>query len=234
LSPGVQPDTGQQHQLRKIATRILQLAAAMIVVVLLSELFLFVANLHARRRAEKLLSAMRALKVGLSTIQDVQPILSAYKADKIPLSSSCPLGDVAYGLRVSNDAINSFAENHPALLKMGVTPWGTSAVLSFRGGRLCDFHYSTSALLLESQYPLRRSGLAATKLVELRQLNEHMRTCADCRGRMADYGQILGEAFLEASVQGESATSPPGMLDRSIARAVPGLMSSVNLSFSPK
>jgi hypothetical protein len=37
----------------------------------------------------------------------MQPILVTYSAEKIPLSSSCLSENIAYGIRVSNDTIDS-------------------------------------------------------------------------------------------------------------------------------
>jgi hypothetical protein len=56
----------------------------------------FVANLKTRRKAESLLASLRALKVGASTFDDVQPILVAFNAKKMP-HGNCSRPAVGYG-----------------------------------------------------------------------------------------------------------------------------------------
>jgi len=153
--------------LRKVPIRFSKLTVALVALLTLSQLTLLAANFHTRRRAERLLSSLRTLKVGSSTINDVQTILAGYNPEKIPIDSGCPSGEVAYGVRVSNDFISKIGGNHPILLRAGIRPWGVSAALSFKDGRLCDLHYSTSALLLEDQYPLKIPNMPSGQLIEL-------------------------------------------------------------------
>jgi hypothetical protein len=167
LSVRMQPDSGQQYQLRKTTTRLSSVLGAAFAIVLTAQATLYVANQYTRRRAQVLLASLIKLKLGRSTLEEVQPLLAAYKAEKVPVGSSCPSGDIAYGIRVANDTINRLGENHLQLLRAGVRPWGVTAVLSFKGGRLCDFRYSTFALLLGTQYPLRIPSLADAQLIEI-------------------------------------------------------------------
>jgi hypothetical protein len=152
--------------MKKILKRIFLLVAMMLVIIMLAQIILFVANFRTRRHAESLLNSLHELKVGTSTFEDVQPILVAYRAGKIPLSSNCATGDVAYGIRISNDTIDALGTNYPLLLKAGVRPVGATAALSFKNGRLCEFRYAPSVLMLASQYPFK-VGLTTAQLIKL-------------------------------------------------------------------
>ena len=163
----MQPDTSERDQLKKTLKRLVLLAAILLAISVCVQVALFAANLRTRRRGESLLVSLRKLHVGTSTLEDAQPILVTYNAEKIPPSSDCASGDAAFGILVSNDTINRFGERHPILLKAGVRPWGVTATLTFKGGRLCEFRYSPSALLLGSQYPLRISSLTNPRLIEI-------------------------------------------------------------------
>jgi hypothetical protein len=147
--------------------RLCYLIGTMLVIVLLAELTLFVANVRTRRQAESLLASLRALKLGTSTLQDAQQILVTYRAGKIPPSSNCPKADTAYGILIWNHVIYNLALNHPVLLRVGLRPVSVSAALSFVGGRLCEFRYGPGALLLGSQYPLQIGSLRAAPMINI-------------------------------------------------------------------
>jgi len=153
--------------LKKITTRLVKIVTPLLAVVLLSQLSLFVAYFRTRQKAESLLASLRKAEVGTTTSEEMQPLLAAYEAEKIPPSGGCASGEVAYGILVSNHTIDYLGTTHPFLLNVGVRPLSATAVLSFAGGRLCDFSYSTAALLLRRQYPLRITGQGAAQLIEI-------------------------------------------------------------------
>src|SRR5579871_6187659 len=119
----------------------------LVLMVLFGELALLLANLHTRRRAESLLALLRPLKVGTSTLQDIQPILATYKVTNIGPSSTCPSAEENYDVNISNGTIGRLVFEHPTLLKIGARPVHVEAVLHFTGGHLCEFRYSVSAFV---------------------------------------------------------------------------------------
>ena len=118
------------------------------------EALIFAANLWARRRAEALLGSLRELKVGISPLESVQPLLIAYNAEKRTSGTNCASADVAYGIRVSNPIIDRVGPDHPLLLRAGLRPWGAIADLSFNHGYLCEYIYGIGVLLPGDRYPL--------------------------------------------------------------------------------
>ena len=151
--------------LRVIADRLFKTVAAMLVIFLLMQLILFEANMRTRRRAESLLLSMKKLKVGTTTIADVQPLLSSFNATKFSWRSNCPSGDSDYDISVTNALIDRLGDYHPVLLRAGIRPGGVGAVLSFKGDRLCGFSYSVGTLLSGSQYPLQIPSLNDAHLI---------------------------------------------------------------------
>ena len=116
--------------LRVIADRLFKTVAAMLVIFLLMQLILFEANMRTRRRAESLLLSMKKLKVGTTTIADVQPLLSSFNATKFSWRSNCPSGDSDYDISVTNALIDRLGDYHPVLLRAGIRP-GEGPELSF-------------------------------------------------------------------------------------------------------
>jgi hypothetical protein len=141
---------------------------ALLAIVLFAEVALLLVNLRTRHRAESLLASLRMLKLGQSTFEDVQPMLAAYKAQRIRSSSNCPSADSAYGIVIANHVINRIEFDHPQLLRLGLRPVGVSATLSFVGARLCEFRYEVSVLLPGGQYPSKDSMLNSVEVIELR------------------------------------------------------------------
>lgn len=153
-------------KIKKTKVLLFLLMTAMLVLFLIPQLALFLTNLNRRRRAESLLLALRALKVGTSTFQDAQPILEGYKAKKM-FHGNCPRPAVGYGIYVGNNAISYLGLNYPLLLRAGLRPWGVSATLSFADGHLCGFTYSSSSLLAGSQLPRSHSNLTDAQAIEI-------------------------------------------------------------------
>ena len=155
--------------MKTVLKRILRLSMMVLAVVLLAQLTLLIANIRTRSRAEQLLTSLRKLEVGKSTFDDAKPILVAYKGEKVPPGSDCPLG-ITYGISISNNTIDGLGTNYPLLLEAGVRPVSAVAVLSFESGRLCEFRYGSSALLPAKRYPFRDSRSMASRLTELSAL----------------------------------------------------------------
>lgn len=110
----------------------------------LSQLAVAVSNHRTKRRAESLLNSMRALKLGQSTMQEVQPILQSFNAQESGYDSGCPTADAAYSIRISNDAIGYLGLHVPVLRRAGIRPWGVVALLTVARGRLCSFLYGAA------------------------------------------------------------------------------------------
>src|SRR6266849_6052548 len=163
----MQPHTGRRNQLKKATRGLFWLLATAFVVVLFAQLAVLVANLRTRRKAESLLTSLRILRIGESRLDDLQPVLRTYRASTIPVSSNCPAADVAYGILVTNETMDTLGLNHPLLLRVGVKPVSATAALSFVSGRLCEFRYSTASLLAGSHYPSGNSSLTSAPILEL-------------------------------------------------------------------
>ena len=164
----MQPNTGQQHKLRKMRIRQLGLLVlGLVTAAVVAECALFLANLHTRHRAESLLVSLRSLRLELSTFEDTKALLDGYKAKEVPVGSGCASAGAAYGILVSNHTIDYLGANHPFLLKLGVKPVSATAVLSFSGNHLCEFRYSASALIAGEQYPTKDRILSSMELLEL-------------------------------------------------------------------
>jgi hypothetical protein len=111
---------------------------ALMSLVILSMLVLFLANLRARHKAESFLQSVRGLRVGKSTLADIQPVLKAYggSIQKGVSSSACP--DVSYSVGVGSNLVYRLASAYPSLQKAGFRPWGVSAGFLLKDNRLCD------------------------------------------------------------------------------------------------
>jgi hypothetical protein len=150
----------------KTHARLFLVIAAMLALILVAQLTLFVANLETRRKAESLLASLRTLKVGTSTLDDAQPILVAFNAEKMP-HGNCSRPAVGYGIHLGNKTISYLGVNHTWLLRAGLRPWGVSATLSFADGHLCEFTYTSSALLAGGQLPRKDANLTNAQAIEL-------------------------------------------------------------------
>ena len=152
--------------MKKNISRFFLAITTALVIVLLAELALFVVNLRTQRRAELLLASLRKLKVSESTFEEVQPLLIAFRADKMT-HGNCVSSDVGYAIHVGNSTIYELVSNHPLLLRIGVRPVGAGAVLSFAGGKLCDFNYGADALLAGSQFPSKDPYLNTSQIIDI-------------------------------------------------------------------
>lgn len=137
----------------------------LLLLVLVGEVTLFLVNFDTRRRAESLIAELQSLKVGVSTLQDAQPILTKYKADKLP-GSNCSAPGVGYGILVYN-RVDLLGMKHPWLLRLGVRPISFSASLTFVDSRLCNLIYSDRSWIAGSQYPSRDRALTSLDVIEL-------------------------------------------------------------------
>lgn len=150
----------------KTHARLFLVVGAMLALILVAQLTLFVANFETRRKAESLLASLRTLKVGTSTLDDAQPTLVAFNAEKMP-HGNCSRPAVGYGIHLGNKTISYLGVNHTWLLRAGLRPWGVSATLSFTDGHLCEFTYTSSVLLAGRQLPRKDANLANAQAIEL-------------------------------------------------------------------
>lgn len=127
---------------------------------------MFSSNFHARRKGESLISSLRALKVGATTLQDAEPILSEYNARRMN-RGNCPSADEGYGIAVSDGPIFGLALRYPWLLRLGLRPVGVSATLSFAEGRLCGFTFAPSSLIAGSNTLSADSTAEAAEVIQL-------------------------------------------------------------------
>ena len=138
----------------------------MLALIAVAQVTLFVVNLKTRHKAELLLASLRTLKVGTSTFDDAQPTLVAFNAEKMP-HGNCSQPAVGYGIHIGNNTISYLGANHSWLLRAGLRPWGVSATLSFADGHLCEFTYTSSALLAGGQLPRKDVNLTNAQAIEL-------------------------------------------------------------------
>lgn len=146
--------------------RLLLSAAGCILLFFVAEFAVLASNVHTRRKGESLLSSLRTLKVGASTLHDAEPILAAYNGKRMS-HGNCPSSDEGYGIVISNSTIFWLGSKYPALLRFGVRPVGVSATLSFAVGHLCEFTFAASSLLTGSQTPSSDQDVKSAQINEL-------------------------------------------------------------------
>jgi hypothetical protein len=101
---------------------------------------LFVANFHARKRAESFIDSVRGLRVGQSTMADIQPILTQYGGrHEVGVQTSSCKAETSYSVALGSDLINKLASTYPGIRVVGLRAWGVSGAFYTRENRLCDF-----------------------------------------------------------------------------------------------
>lgn len=163
----MQPHPSEQYQLSTLVKKIVVLLAVAVFLVVAMRTALLVANLRTQQRSESLLASLLQLQVGTTQLSDAKPLLESYGAKELP-RGNCFEPSIGYGILESNKFIDSLGTQHPFLLKLGLRPVGTTATLSFAGGRLCQYKYSASALITGAQLPQKDKSLNSAELIELR------------------------------------------------------------------
>ena len=84
----LQPDTGEQYQLKPVQAKFFKVTLAMITAALILQALLLVANMQTRRRAEGSLESLRRLRLGSSSLADAQRILATYHYEEVAHGSA--------------------------------------------------------------------------------------------------------------------------------------------------
>jgi hypothetical protein len=108
---------------------------------------LFLASLRARRQAQSLLVAVRAMKVGSTTRPEVRHILARYPVSDFQVrstSSECPSADAGLVVGFSSTTSYRFGLRFPALRYLGLADWSAAADMLFEKDRLCELRYHLS------------------------------------------------------------------------------------------
>jgi hypothetical protein len=134
-------------------------------VVIILEGALVWANFLTRRRAEALLASLQAMKIG-DSIEEVQPILSSYNAQKDTTANCYSVPSAAsYSIWVTNNTVDYLGYTFPMLLRLGVRPVSFTAMLSFADDRLCQAYYSSGVLVSGSRFSdEQQKGMMAIEL----------------------------------------------------------------------
>jgi hypothetical protein len=102
---------------------------------------IFGINLHARFEAQSLVTAVRSMQVGSTTLEESRPLLERYRASTLPASFTGQYSaDTGFYIRVGYQ--NSLRERFYFLRYVGLAPWGVGAEMYFRNGRLCELRLS--------------------------------------------------------------------------------------------
>jgi hypothetical protein len=128
---------------------LLSIAVGLLLSAALAGLAIYVANGRTRRQAEALLSSIRRLNLGKTTLDDSRPIRIEYGAKTDPLfavSGSTP--ERSYSIGRYNDIASALSLNVPGLVRFGVLPSGILVNLRYREEKLSYLSYSfhTAAL----------------------------------------------------------------------------------------
>jgi hypothetical protein len=142
-----------------------RIALGLLCVVVIFEAALLSANFHTRRRAQALLASFRSLKIGASTVEEIEPILTSYNAQRGTTANCYSLNAESYSIWVTNATVDHLGYTFPMLLRLGVRPVSFTAMLSFADGRLCQARYSSTALVSGSEFSdEQRKGMKAIEL----------------------------------------------------------------------
>jgi hypothetical protein len=126
---------------------VIRAVISLIVILLASEALVVGVELRNRARAKKLLEDVSTLRVGTSTIQDVQTFIGGYdQTGTVGPSSSCQTADSTSSVRVSNDTLNEILRRPILRTIFPSRPWGASAVFEFSNGKVCDVSYNLDVL----------------------------------------------------------------------------------------
>lgn len=148
---------------RALRTRI-GLAASIIGVVLLSIISLtYVSTIRAERRARRLLSDCRKLKIGVSTELDVLRIVHDYGGEAGALATDvCRNGTrTDHSVAITSSSANWIGEHFPWLRPFSNRWWVAEALFAFENGHLCFVSYDVRTYLApRSRYNLWVSAAA--------------------------------------------------------------------------
>lgn len=100
-------------------------------------------NLHARFRAQSLVTAVRSMQVGSTTLEETRPLLERYRANTIPafylVSHSA---DAGFYMHVGHESMKRLEERFYFFRYAGLAFWDAGAAMYFRDGRLCELSFS--------------------------------------------------------------------------------------------
>jgi len=130
-------DTGTIRRVRWIVAALVLAAAGAV----LAWAIIFGINLHARFEAQSLVTAVRSMQVGSSTLEEFRPLLERYRARTLPASLTGQyLADAGFYISVEHQ--NGLRERFYFLRYVRLAPWGAGAEMYFRNGRLCELRFS--------------------------------------------------------------------------------------------
>lgn len=140
-----------------------------VLLVTLVWLTIVVVNFTSRIRAESLLKDIQTLRAEQSTTADVQRIMSLHGGgpSRSSYASFCTPMDGAYDVWTGNRTIYWFERSVPILGRLGLRPWGTSATVVLRAGRVCYLDYSVG---MEDPYG-QWNWVIETRLLPKEQIN---------------------------------------------------------------
>jgi hypothetical protein len=105
---------------------------------------LFLASLRSRRQAQSLLVAVRAMKVGSTTLPEARHILSRYPVSDFQArstSSECLSADAGLVVGFSSTTSYRLGSRFPSLRYLGLADWNAAADMLFEKDRLCELRY---------------------------------------------------------------------------------------------
>jgi hypothetical protein len=105
----------------------------------------YLLNLRAQNDAQCLLQAVRALKVGESTADDVRRVAGRFGNVDIPFAGYCDNLDSVQSIEVSSVTLDRLGRMMPALRWFGNSAWKASAQFGISQERLCFAQYAVSA-----------------------------------------------------------------------------------------
>jgi hypothetical protein len=125
------------------ARYIVQGFVVFVLLVAVSFLTIFVANLIYKAKAQNLLNDIQTLRVGVSTTADVQRVMKQHGGSRSQASASfCMPMDGAYSVWTGSRTVNWLASSVPVLKRLGLRQWGTSATVILRGDLVCYLDYA--------------------------------------------------------------------------------------------
>jgi len=119
-----------------------KIAVALLLVFLCAEGSVLSINYWNRRKSERLLQDIRALKIGQSTRSEIDPTLERYHVEKSSAyATSCAGAGGSLAVRISNETLIRVQTAFPWLRALTGRAWRASATFLFRQNRLCYLIY---------------------------------------------------------------------------------------------
>jgi hypothetical protein len=126
------------------------LCASIVVLLVGCEAMVWLLNLRTRHRAEELLSAVKSLRLGESTLENTAAFRARFGLNLVPPDHLVfPSGsEQRYSVLFVSQPLNAFQVEHSRLWNWGWGPRGTSVEVRYREGKLFEVRYTISTLVL--------------------------------------------------------------------------------------